>query len=410
MDSYDIIIAGAGHGGAQTAIALRQMGFEGSIAMIGDEPYNPYERPPLSKEYLSGEKTFERMAMRPDIFWEEREINILCGTRVSRVDSMGNIITLSNDRQLAYKKLVWATGGAPRMLDCPGSHAHNVFTLRQKRDADAIRSALPSAENINIIGGGYIGLEVAAAAAKIGKSVNLIELQDRLLSRVSGRHIADYFQKLHEAHGVTFRLNTKAEKFVTDAEGSATSIILEDGTGLPTDMVVFGIGIIPETGPLLAEGAMGGNGVDVDSMCRTNLPDIYAIGDCATHANPYANGAHVRLESVQNAHDQAKTVASHICGQDIPYNVVPWFWSNQYDAKLQTIGFSLGFDEEICRGDPESNSFSVIYRLDGKVIAVDCINRTKDYVQGKKLIENADILDAEQLANPGIPFKEVGLA
>jgi 3-phenylpropionate/trans-cinnamate dioxygenase ferredoxin reductase subunit len=205
-------------------------------------------------------------------------------------------------------------------------------------------------------------------------------------------------------------MSTKAEKFVINDDGNATSIILEDGTSLPTDMVVFGIGIIPETGPLLAEGAMGGNGVDVDDMCRTNLPDIYAIGDCANHANRYANGAHVRLESVQNAHDQAKTVAGHICGQDQPYNVVPWFWSNQYDVKLQTIGFSLGYDEEICRGDPESNSFSVIYRLDGKVIAVDCVNRTKDYVQGKKLIENGDILDAEQLADTDIPFKEVGLA
>jgi 3-phenylpropionate/trans-cinnamate dioxygenase ferredoxin reductase subunit len=410
MDSYNIIIAGAGHGGAQTAIALRQAGFEGSIAMIGDEPHNPYERPPLSKEYLSGDKSFDRMAMRPEAFWTERNINILTGTRVSRVDSMGNMITLSDDRQLAYDKLVWATGGAPRMLDCPGSHARNVFTLRQKRDADAIRNALPEAENINIIGGGYIGLEVAAVAAKAGKSVNIIELQDRLLSRVSGQHIADYFRQYHENHGVTFRMSTKAEKFVINDDGNATSIILEDGTSLPTDMVVFGIGIIPETGPLLAEGAMGGNGVDVDDMCRTNLPDIYAIGDCANHANRYANGAHVRLESVQNAHDQAKTVAGHICGQDQPYNVVPWFWSNQYDIKLQTIGFSLGYDEEICRGDPDSNSFSVIYRLDGKVIAVDCVNRTKDYVQGKKLIENGDILDAEQLANTDIPFKEVGLA
>lgn len=410
MDSYDIIIAGAGHGGAQTAIALRQAGFEGSIAMIGDEPHNPYERPPLSKEYLSGDKSFDRMAMRPEAFWTERNITILTGTRVSRVDSMGNMITLSDDRQLAYGKLVWATGGAPRMLDCPGSHARNVFTLRQKRDADAIRDALPQAENINIIGGGYIGLEVAAVAAKAGKSVNIIELQDRLLSRVSGQYIADYFHQLHESHGVTFRMGTKAEKFVINDDGNATSIILEDGTSLPTDMVVFGIGIIPETGPLLAEGAVGGNGVDVDDMCRTSLPGIYAIGDCANHANTYANGAHVRLESVQNAHDQAKTVAGHICGQGQPYNVVPWFWSNQYDVKLQTIGFSLGYDEEICRGDPESNSFSVIYRLDGKVIAVDCVNRTKDYVQGKKLIENGDILDAEQLADTDIPFKEVGLA
>ncbi|MEM1133050.1 MAG: FAD-dependent oxidoreductase [Pseudomonadota bacterium] len=414
MDSYDVIIVGAGHAGAQTAIALRQSGYEGSIALIGDEPHLPYERPPLSKEYLSGGKEFERMALRPEAFWEERDVTMMLGHRVSQVASGLNEVTLSNDMVLRYGKLIWAAGGAPRMLDCPGSHSRNVFGLRAKTDADAIKAALPDATNVVIIGGGFIGLEVAAAAAKAGKTVTVIELQDRLLSRVCGQMIADYYQQLHQSHGVTIQLNTQAEKFVTNDDGMATSILLEDGTNLPCDLVVFGIGIIPETGPLIADGAMGGNGVDVDGMCRTSLPGIYAIGDCATHANAYANGAHTRLESVQNANDQAKTVAMDIIGKGAPYRVVPWFWSNQYDARLQTVGVAMGYDEEIMRGDPEKGSFSVVYLRDDRVIALDCVNKTKDYVQGRALIEAAvedgQELDKTQLADSEIPLKEVGRA
>lgn len=412
MQKFDVIIVGGGHAGAQTAIALRQNGFEGSVALIGDEKHLPYERPPLSKEYLSGDKQFERMALRPAKFWDERNITMMLGQRVSKVASGLHEITLSDDSVLRYDKLVWAAGGAPRMLDCPGSHGPNVFALRCKSDADAIRDAMPEAVNIVVIGGGFIGLEVAAAAAKTGKSVTVIELQDRLLSRVCGETIAEYYSALHKSHGVTIMLNAKAEKFATDDSGRATSIILQDGSALPCDMVVFGIGIIPETGPLIADGAMGGNGVDVDAMCKTSLENIYAIGDCATHANLYANGAHIRLESVQNANDQAKTVALDIIGKSEPYRVIPWFWSNQYDARLQTVGVAIGYEEEILRGDTASGSFSVIYLQDDKVIALDCINKTKDYVQGRALIEAAakdgETLDKEQLADAGIPLKEVG--
>ncbi|WOE76576.1 NAD(P)/FAD-dependent oxidoreductase [Alterisphingorhabdus coralli] len=414
MESYDVIIVGAGHAGAQTAIALRQHGFEGSVALVGDEPDLPYERPPLSKEYLSGDKEFARMALRPEAFWQEKAITLFLGKRVSQVSSGLQEITLSDDTVLRYGKLVWAAGGAPRMLDCPGSHSRNVFGVRRKSDSDAIRTALPDATNVVIIGGGFIGLEVAAVAAKAGKKVTIIEVQDRLLSRVSGQIIADYYHKLHVSHGVHIRLHTKAEKFVTNDEGKATSILLDDGSALPCDLVVFGIGIIPETGPLVADGAMGGNGVDVDGLCRTSLSDIYAIGDCANHANAYAHGAHIRLESVQNANDQAKTVAQDIIGKGKPYRVVPWFWSNQYDARLQTVGMTLGHDEEILRGDPESGSFSVIYLRDDKVVALDCVNKTKDYVQGRALVEAAvedgQELDKAQLADTEIPLKEVGRA
>lgn len=410
-DSFDVIIVGAGHAGAQTAIALRQYGFDGSIALIGDEKHLPYERPPLSKEYLSGDKEFARMALRPQKFWNERNISLMLGQRVSRVSAGLNEITLSDDHVLRYAKLVWAAGGAPRMLDCPGSHSRNVFGLRCKTDADAIKDALPDANNVIIVGGGFIGLEVAAAAAKAGKAVTVIELQDRLLSRVCGQVIADYYHRLHQSHNVDIRLNTKAERFVTNDADMASSILLEDGTNLPCDLVVFGIGIIPETGPLLADGAMGGNGIDIDDLCRTSLDHVYAIGDCANHANPYANGAHIRLESVQNANDQAKTVALDIIGKGTPYNVVPWFWSNQYDARLQTVGIAIGYDEEICRGDTETGSFSVIYLKDDKVIALDCVNKTKDYVQGRALVEAAvtdgEHLDKAQLADNDIPLKEV---
>ncbi|MEO1044759.1 MAG: FAD-dependent oxidoreductase [Pseudomonadota bacterium] len=411
MQEFDTIIVGAGHAGAQTAIALRQYGYEGSIALVGDEKHLPYERPPLSKEYLSGDKEFDRMALRPEKFWQERDITMMLGRRVSSVTSGLNEITLSDDSLLRYGKLVWAGGGAPRMLDCPGSHSHNVFGLRRKSDSDAISAALADAENIVIIGGGFIGLEVAAVAAKAGKAVTVVELQDRLLSRVCGEAIADYYQALHQQHGVAIRLGTRAEKFITNDAGLATSILLDDGTSLACDMVVFGIGIIPETGPLIADGAMGGNGIDVDGLCRTSLSDIYAIGDCANHANPYANGAHIRLESVQNANDQAKTVALDIVGKSKPYKEMPWFWSNQYDARLQTVGIAIGHDEEIIRGDPASGNFSVIYLKDDRVIALDCVNKTKDYVQGRALIEAAveegEELDKGQLGDPEIPLKEV---
>ncbi|MEO9633856.1 MAG: FAD-dependent oxidoreductase [Parasphingorhabdus sp.] len=405
---YDILIVGAGHAGAQAAIALRQKKFEGSIGLVGNEKYPPYERPPLSKEYLAGDKPFERILLRPESFWGERNIDLLTGRRVSKLDPVGKKVTLTSDDEISYDKLIWATGGSPRMLDCPGSQARNIHAVRSRADVDKIMSALPTVNKVVVVGGGYIGLEAAAVLTKLGKQVTIVESLDRVLSRVAGEALSRFYENEHRCHGVTIELEATVAGFETGEDGIATAVNLADGRSLDGDMFVVGIGIIPETGPLVAAGAATGNGVDVDQHCRTSLADIYAIGDCAAHSNPFADGAMIRLESVQNANDQAKVAALDILGEETEYNTVPWFWSNQYDLKLQTVGLSTGHDSSVVRGDPDSRSFSVIYYRDDKVVALDCVNATKDYVQGRKAVIEGLSLDKEEIANSDIPIKEVG--
>lgn len=408
MSYYDVLIVGAGHAGAQAAIALRQLGFEGSVAMIGDEKYPPYERPPLSKEYFAGEKTFERILIRPASFWGERNIDMLLGRRVKSVDPVGKFVS-AGDEEIGYGKLIWCTGGSPRMLTCNGAEAPNVHAVRRRDDVDAMMAKLDSINHVTVIGGGYIGLEAAAVLSKFGKKVVLLEALDRVLARVAGEDLSRFYEGEHRAHGVDLRTGAKIDCIeVTD--GVATAVLMQDGERIETDMVIVGIGIIPETGPLVAAGAAGGNGVDVDEFCRTSLPDIYAVGDCAAHENDFARGARIRLESVQNANDQAKTAVTHIMGKEEAYHAVPWFWSNQYDLRLQTVGLSTGHDQTILRGDPATRSFSVLYLRGGKLIALDCVNAVKDYVQGRAHVLSGAVLDQAQLADPSVPLKEVGLA
>ena len=406
---YDILIVGAGHAGAQAAIALRQQKYEGTIGLMGNEKYPPYERPPLSKEYLAGDKEFDRILLRPETFWAERNIDLLTGCRVSKVDAAERKVSLANDDEVGFGKLIWATGGTPRMLDCAGSQARNIHAVRSRADVDKIMAALPTTEKVVVIGGGYIGLEAAAVLRKLGKSVTVVESLDRVLSRVAGETLSRFYEDEHRKQGVTIELEATVEAFETDDNGMATAAKLADGRTLDADMFIVGIGIIPETGPLVAAGAAAGNGVDVDRHCRTSLEGIYAIGDCSLHSNKFAGGALIRLESVQNANDQAKVAALDIIGQECEYDAVPWFWSNQYDLKLQTVGLSAGFDEYVVRGDPASRSFSIVYFRDDKVIALDCVNATKDYVQGRKAVVEGLSLDREELANPDILIKEIGL-
>ena len=412
MSYYDVLIVGAGHAGAQAAIALRQAGFAGSVGMIGDEKEPPYERPPLSKEYFAGEKTFERILIRPAAFWAERNIDMLLGKRVKSVDPTAKFVTVGEE-EIGYGRLIWCTGGSPRRLTCNGADAVNVHAVRRRDDVDAMMAQLNSISHVTIMGGGYIGLEAAAVLSKFGKQVVLLEALDRVLARVAGEELSRFYEAEHRAHGVDLRTGARMDCIeVTDGpDGSrATAVLMQDGERIATDMVIVGIGIIPETGPLIAAGAAGGNGVDVDEYCRTSLPDIYAVGDCAAHANRFAGGATMRLESVQNANDQAKTAVAHILGKEEPYDAVPWFWSNQYDLKLQTVGLSTGFDQTVLRGDPATRSFSVVYLKGGKLIALDCVNAVKDYVQGRAHVLSAAALDVAQLADASVPLKEVGLA
>ena len=386
MNAADIVIVGTGHGGAQAAIALRQHGFAGSILMIGRDTEPPYERPPLSKDYLAGEKPFERMLIRPAGFWAERDVQLMLETNVSRLDPAAKELTVSGGATVSYGTLVWAAGGDARRLSCPGAQLAGIHAVRDKADTDALRADLEAgARRAVVVGGGYIGLEAAAVLNKLGCDVVVVEMLDRVLARVAGEDLSRFYEAEHRAHGVAILLQAEVEAIA--GEQRVTGVRLASGETIECDVVVAGIGIVPSVGPLIAAGAAGANGVDVDQFCRTSLPDVYAIGDCAAHANPYANGAVIRLESVQNAHDMASAAARAICGDPQPYEAVPWFWSNQYDLRLQTVGLSLGHDATVLRGDPAERSFSVVYLRGGQVVALDCVNKTRDYAQGRKLVE-----------------------
>jgi 3-phenylpropionate/trans-cinnamate dioxygenase ferredoxin reductase subunit len=404
-DTFDVLIVGAGHGGAQTAIALRSTGFAGSIALVGDEPDLPYERPPLSKEYLSGEKAFERIQIRPAAYWAEKQVRLILGQRVVEVLPADRAVALADGRRLGYRHLVWAAGGDPRKLSCPGAGLAGVHAVRNRADVDAILAELPQAARIVVIGGGYIGLEAAAALSKMGKPVVLLEALPRVLARVAGEALSTFFEREHRAHGIDVR--TSAQVTALHGEGHVAAVELASGETVAADMLIVGIGIVPSAGPLLAAGAQGGNGVFVDAQCRTSLPDVFALGDCAEHCNGFAGGARIRLESVQNANDMAMVAAKTICGQEAHYSATPWFWSNQYDLKLQTVGLSSGHDQAVVRGDPSARSFSVVYLRQGKVIALDCVNNVRDYSHGRRLVELGVIAEPDRVADSAIQLKQL---
>jgi 3-phenylpropionate/trans-cinnamate dioxygenase ferredoxin reductase subunit len=401
---FDVLIVGTGHGGAQAAIALRQRGFAGSIGLLGEEADLPYERPPLSKDYLAGVKPFERILIRQPGFWAEREIDIRTGRRAVAVDPVGHAVTTAQGERFSYGQLIWAAGGHARGLTCSGRDLAGVHSVRSRADVDALVTELPRTQRVVVIGGGYIGLEVAAVLVKLGKQVTVIEAQDRVLARVAGPALSRFFECEHRSHGVDLRLNATVA-CIEESNGSAHGVRLADGTVLPADMVIVGIGILPSVEPLTACGAEGGDGVSVDDHGRTSLPDIWAIGDCALLPESFAGGRRIRLESVQNAADMAVIVAKEITGAPEPYAAVPWFWSNQYDLKLQTVGLSSEHDTEIVRGNPQTHSFSVVYLKSGYLIALDCVNATKDYVQGRALVANRARPDPARLADASVPLK-----
>ncbi|AWK73905.1 pyridine nucleotide-disulfide oxidoreductase [Rhodococcus oxybenzonivorans] len=404
-NSYDALIVGAGHAGAHTALALRQNGFGGSVALLGDEPEPPYERPPLSKEFLNGDKQFDRLLIRPVPFWAERAVQMLPGRRVVAVDPVARTVGTTAGEEFTYGRLVWATGGRARALTCPGAGAAGVHSLRTRADAERIQLALPDIQHVVIIGGGYIGLEVAAALATKGKSVTVLEACERVLARVAGEELSRFYEAEHRARGVDVRLGAKVDAIETK-DGRVTGVCLADGTVLPAEMVVVGIGIIPAVEPLVDAGAEGGNGVAVDAFMRTSLPDVLAVGDCAFHANPFADGERVRLESVQNAVDTAATAGRTLVGNPLPYHAVPWFWSNQFDLKLQTMGLSTGYDQTVVRGEMATRSFSLVYLRRGRVIALDCINATRDFAQGRALVTEGAQIEPALLADASIPLKQ----
>jgi 3-phenylpropionate/trans-cinnamate dioxygenase ferredoxin reductase subunit len=403
---YDMLIVGGGHGGAQAALALVQGGFTGSIAILGEETELPYDRPPLSKEYLAGEKPFERMLLRPAAMWAERGITMLLGKAVTAVDAEGHFVTCGDGSRIGYGTMIWATGGSPRNISCSGHDLSGVHTVRNKADADRMIAEMPNVREAVVIGGGYIGLEAASALSKFGKKVTVVEALDRVLARVAGEPLSRFYEAEHRAHGVDIRLGTGVAA-LTGENRHVTGVELVDGTILPAQMVIVGIGIVPAVGPLVDTGAAFGNGVRVDENCKTSLADIYAIGDCAEHRSVYAEGEWIRLESVQNANDQAKTATQAIIGNPSPYAAVPWFWSNQYDLKLQTVGLSRGYDELIVRGEIGRAGFTIVYLKNGTVIALDCVNMVRDYAQGRALVTGRAAPPREALADLAVPLKSL---
>lgn len=407
-DRFDALIVGSGHAGASAAIALRKEGFVGTIGMISRDRNLPYERPPLSKDYLAGQKPFDRILLRPETFWQEREIDFVSGYEVTALEASEKRVTLGNGSQVDYRWLIWAAGGDPRALTCPGGSLEGVHYIRTREDADQIRERLDEGvRNAVVIGGGYVGLEASAVLGQLGINVTLLEAEERLLARVAGQFIGDFYQATHASHGVDVRLSSRVSAIKGEA-GKVLAVEVNDREKIDADLVIVGIGVSPVVAPLLEAGARGANGVEVDKYCRTSLPDVYAIGDCAAHENRFARGARIRIESVQNASDMAACSARSICGHASEYDATPWFWSNQFDLKLQTVGLSQGYDEEVLRGDPQEGSFTVAYFSDGKVLALDCVNNAKDFVQGRKLVESRSQVDSDAFRNPEVRLKDLG--
>jgi len=391
-----VVIAGAGHAAGQVVATLRQKKFDGAIILIGEEPWLPYQRPPLSKKFLAGELPAERLHFKPESFYDDPGIEVRLETRIRAVDCGGKTLQTADGETIAYDKLVFATGARPRLLGLPGADLDGIHYLRTIADVTGIRSQLIKGARLVIIGAGYIGLEVAAVASQLGADVTVIEMEDRVMSRVVSPQISEFYQKEHSAHGVKLMLSTGISGFSGDAQVAAVD--LANGDQVAADLVVIGIGVVPNTELASEAGLDVDNGIVVDDHCQTSDADIFAVGDCTHHPNDIL-GIRVRLESVHNALEQAKTAASNICGDESCYAQVPWFWSDQYDLKLQIAGLSQGYDRAIVRGNPDSRSFSCLYLRDGQLIAVDAVNSPKDFMQSKALIAGHAVIDPDLLEN-----------
>jgi 3-phenylpropionate/trans-cinnamate dioxygenase ferredoxin reductase subunit len=399
-----IVIVGAGQAAGQAAVSLRQHGFAGSIVLVGDEAYLPYQRPPLSKKYLAGDLPAERLLVRPAEFYEDAKVELRLQTRVAAIDRQNACVVTADDERIAYDKLILATGSRVRRLPVDGTELKGVYYLRTIADVDAVRAAWSKGGSVVIIGAGYIGLEVAAVARQAGLDVTVVEMADRVMSRVVSPEISDFYQIEHTNHGVRFRLSVGVAAI--HGRKRVKSVETTDGETIAADFVVIGVGILPNTELATAAGLEVDDGIVVDDQCRTSDPAIYAAGDCTSHPSAIY-GRRLRLESVHNALEQAKTAAANICGEETHYADVPWFWSDQYDLKLQIAGLSAGYDDVVIRGNPAERAFSCLYLREGGLIAVDAINAPRDFVQSKSLIATGRKLAVEQLANPDVALKDM---
>lgn len=399
-----VVIAGAGHASGQVVASLRQHKFDGEIVLVGDEPYLPYQRPPLSKKFLAGELPAERLYVKPESFYDDPAITLQLGTSIAAIDREAKCLKIEDGEDITYDKLVISTGSRARQLPIEGADLKRVHYLRTIADVDGIRDDMEAGRKLVIIGAGYIGLEVAAVAQQAGLNVTVVEMADRVMSRVVSPEISDFYQIEHTNQGVRFRLSTGISSL--NGKKRVKSVTTTEGEKIPADLVVIGVGILPNTELANAAGLDVDNGIVVDDHCLTSDSDIYAAGDCTSHPSAIYD-RRLRLESVHNAVEQARTAAANICGQDVAYAQVPWFWSDQYDLKLQIAGLSEGYDDVVIRGNPAERSFSCLYLRDGRLIAVDAINAPRDFVQSKQLIADHAKMAAERLADPETPLKDL---
>jgi 3-phenylpropionate/trans-cinnamate dioxygenase ferredoxin reductase subunit len=404
--SEHYLILGAGQAGAEVAATLRKKGFEGRITLVGEEPQPPYRRPPLSKAFLAGEaEEASLFVLKPEQLAKQR-IDFIGGARATAIDRARHAVTLDDGRELHYDKLALTLGGRPRPLPIPGADLANVFLLRNIADVDAIRPNMVEGRRLCIVGGGFIGLEVAAVARKLGLEVTVVETMERVLARVTAPVVSRFFERIHREAGVDVRTGVAVEAF-EGGNGSVQRVRLGDGSTLDTDLVIVGIGLIPHVELAEAAGLECDNGIKVDEYARTSDPSIVAAGDCANHPNRFAGGR-TRLESVQNAMEQARVAAASMLGEGTAYENIPWFWSDQYELKLQMAGLSKDFDDIVLRGDPESErQFSAFYLREGRLIAADCVARPQDFMFAKKLITTGVAPDVAKLADAEVPLKEL---
>ena len=398
----DIVIVGAGHAAGQLVATLRQKRFGGRITLLGEEKWYPYQRPPLSKRFLAGELPAERLLFKPTSFYDD--IDVRLETRVSSIDRDRRRVYTSSGEAINFDILVLATGSRARKLDIPGADLPGVHYLRAIDDVNDIRSDFDGRDRIVIIGAGYIGLEVAAVARQLGKQVSVIEMEDRVMSRVVSPELSAFYQDVHTSHGVTLCLSSGVKGLL--GEERVSGVLLDDDTSVAADVVIIGIGILPNIELAADAGLAVKDGIVVNDHCLTSDPRIYAIGDCTWHPNAVLGEA-LRLESVHNALEQAKTTASNICGEIARYAQVPWFWSDQYDLKLQIAGLSRGYDQVVFRGDVGSRSFSCLYLRDGVLISVDAVNSPRDFMQSKALIEAHARIDPERLADSETQLRDM---
>ena len=401
-----VVIVGAGHAAGQLATSLAQHPYDGPIMLVGNEAYLPYQRPPLSKKFLAGEMDVERLYVRPESFYAEAGIELRLETHIDSLDRDAKCVQTDAGESIDYDKLVLALGSRVRRLRVDGTDLEGVHYLRSIEDVTAIRDDFAKGSRVVVIGAGYIGLEVAAVARQADLDVTVLEIADRVMSRVVSPEISDFYQIEHANQGVKLRLATGVKSI--NGKKRVKSVTTSDGDDIAADVVVVGIGIVPNTELATAADLEVDDGIVVDEHCVTSDPSIYAIGDCTLHPNAIFD-RQLRLESVHNAVEQAKTAAANLCGLNESYCEVPWFWSDQYDLKLQIAGLSDGYDDVVIRGNPAERSFSCIYLRQDHIIAVDAINAPRDFVHSKQLIALQARVDTSRLADADIELRALAV-